>query len=73
MDFEQLKKNVSAHLRKEPQTVDELCRVVGTEDDFKVIQALDCLEDVGYAKISGQKVVYREDGGAILLTTYSLV
>ena len=66
MDMKELKNSIKTYLTKEPKTVDEICVGVGTEDDFKVIQALNYLEREGLAKM-GQKT-----GPGCFITTYSL-
>jgi hypothetical protein len=56
-----------------PFTIQDVCRELGTEDDFRVVMAVSGLEDDGRVEGRDSQQIYREDGGAILLSRYEVV
>jgi hypothetical protein len=56
-----------------PFTIQDVCRELHTEDDFRIVMAVSELEDDGRVEGRDSLQIFREDGGAILLSRYEVV
>jgi hypothetical protein len=61
------------YLKKNSYTVQELCDLLGTDDDLKVTSIITELQIERRIRLSEYKPICREDGGAILLGKYKAV
>ena len=68
-----LKDKVLEFLRQNSYTVQELCDLLGTDDDLKVTSIITELQIERKILLSEYKPICREDGGAIILGKYKTV
>jgi len=74
MNITELKSLIKNVIDKKGEvTIQEICKELNYEDDFKIAAAVARLENEGTIISSGEAVVYREDGDAILLGKYRIM
>jgi len=68
-----IKNKALEYLKQKSYTVQELCDLLGTDDDLKVTSIITELQIERKIRLSEYLPICREDGGAIILGKYKAV
>jgi hypothetical protein len=71
MELAELIGKLKEVLTPEGKSIPELCKILGENDQYKLMEAIAELENSGFAILEGYYKIYREDGGAIYQAKYS--